>query len=162
MQKQLVGRNSDTGTIETILVDMTAEEITAFEDERTPSLADAQAARTAAVWAELQSRLEVASVAVTTAAGTYSYGLDPVTQDNLAKAVLGVLIGTTPDPRAWTPRGETLPISISHAEVQAIAAAVGLAYEAHMQAYLAHKAAIRALTTVAAVEAYDIADGWPA
>lgn len=112
-------------------------------------------------WAEMQRRLEDASVTVATTAGSHAYGLDAVTQDNLAKAVIGVLIGTTPNPRPWTPRGGTVAIELTHAEVQAVAAAVGLGYEAHMQAYLAHKAAIRALTTAAAVDAYDITAGWP-
>ena len=128
----------------------------------TVSVAEAQATRIAEAWVGMLARVNAAAVSVTTGAGTHQYGLDPVTQDNLQKALLAVLSGISPNPRPWTPKGVAAPISITHDEVKAIAGAVGFAYEAHVQAYLAHKRAIMALTTAAAVAAYDLTQGWPA
>lgn len=126
-----------------------------------PPIADRKAQRIGEAWVTMQARLAAASVSVTTGAGTHQYGLDAVTQDNLQKALLGVLAGLSPSPRPWTPKGASSPISITHDEVKAIAGAVGLAYEAHVQGYLAHKRALVALTTLAAVDAYDLGQGWP-
>lgn len=134
---------------------------TSIEDYTVP-LDAAKAARITEAWATMQARVTVATVSVTTSAGAHVYGLDQATQDNLQKALLGVLTGLSPNPRPWTPKGVTAPISITHEEVKAIAGAVGFAYEAHVQAYLAHKAAITALATSAAVAAYDLTQGWPA
>ncbi len=125
-------------------------------------LADAQSARIAEAWAVMQSRVDAATVTVATAAGTHQYGLDAVTQDNLQKALLAVFLGITPNPRPWTPKGASAPISISHDEVRTIAGAVGLAYDGYMQAYLAHKRGIMAADTADAVVAYDLTQGWPA
>lgn len=125
-------------------------------------LAVAKAARIAEAWATMQARVQSGVVSVTTAAGTHQYGLDAATQDNVQKALLGVLTGLSPNPRPWTPKGVSAPISITHDEVKAIAGAIGFAYEAHVQAYLVHKSAITALATSAAVAAYDLTQGWPA
>lgn len=127
-----------------------------------PALSEVRAARVGEAFATMQSRVASAEVFVTTAAGTHAYGLDAVTQDNLQKALLGVLTGISPNPRLWTPKGAAAPITISHDDVKTIVGAVGFAYEAHVQAYLAHKRAIAALATTSAVIAYDLTQGWPA
>lgn len=125
-------------------------------------LSEAKGARIAEAWATMQTRVQSGVVSVTTAAGTHQYGLDAVTQDNVQKALLGVLTGLSPNPRPWTPKGVSAPISITHDEVKLIAGSIGFAYEAHVQAYLVHKSAIAALTTSAAVAEYDLTQGWPA
>jgi hypothetical protein len=117
--------------------------------------------RIEAAWAAMGERLATGTVQVTTSAGTHIYGIDQTAQDNTTKALLGVLAGLSPDPRPWTPKGLAVPILLSHADVKLVAGVVGLAYERHVQAYLAHKRAIAALTTAATVAAYDLAQGWP-
>lgn len=129
--------------------------------EPLPSLSEAQAERIAAAWSECSRRVEAGVVSVATSAGTHSYGTDSGTQDNISKALLGVLGGLTPNPRPWTPKGSTVPISLTHDDIKLIAGAIGLAYDSHVQAYLVHKGAILAMTDVTAVMAYDIASGWP-
>jgi hypothetical protein len=127
-----------------------------------PPLDDQKATLVAAAWAECNRRIEAGQVDVTTSAGTHPYGLDKVTQDNVQKVLLGVLTNSTPNPRDWTPKNALAPISVTHADIGIIAAAVGNAYDAHIQAYLAHKAAIIALADQAAVDAYDVTTGhWP-
>lgn len=131
------------------------------EADTPDGIAAARATRIAAAWDEMGRRLSLASVAVATSAGSHAYGLDEVTQSNIAKAALGVALGITPDPRPWTPKGATAPVMLSHADLTAVAAAVGAAYDAMVQAYLLHKAAIKALGSSSAVAAYDIGAGWP-
>jgi hypothetical protein len=123
-------------------------------------LAAAKQRRIEAAWAAMGERLASGTVQVTTSAGTHIYGIDQTAQDNISKALLGALAGLSPDPRPWTPKGSA-PILLSHADVKLVAGAVGLAYERHVQAYLAHKRAIATLTTAADVAAYDLTQGWP-
>jgi hypothetical protein len=123
-------------------------------------LAAAKQRRIEAAWAAMGERLAIGTIQVTTSAGTHTYGIDQAAQDNITKALLGVVAGLSPDPRPWTPKGSA-PILLSHADVKLVAGAVGLAYERHVQAYLAHKRAIAALATAADVAAYDLTQGWP-
>lgn len=118
--------------------------------------------RIAEAWASMQARVMASSVSVATSAGIHQYGLDPVTQDNLQKALLAVFLGITPNPRPWTPKGAATPILITHDDVRTIAGSVGLAYDGYMQAYLAHKRGIMAADTADAVAACDLTQGWPA
>lgn len=126
-----------------------------------PALDDVKAQRIAAAWAECSRRVEAGVVSVTTSAGTHDYGTDSGTQDNITNALLGVLGSLTPNPRPWTPKGATSPISVTHDDIKLIAGAIGLAYDNHVQAYLVHKAAIMALADVQIVIAYDVTAGWP-
>ena len=126
-----------------------------------PSLDAVKAARIAAAWAEATSRIDAGTVSVTTSAGTHTYGIDFATQDNISKATIGVLAALTPNPRPWTPKGATTPISVTHDDIKLIASAIGAAYDAHVQAYLIHKSAILSKTTAAEVAAYSISGGWP-
>jgi hypothetical protein len=105
----------------------------------------------------MERRIEAASVTV----GGYSYGLDRGTQDNLSKAAMGLSLGLVNNPRPWTPKGALAPILVTNNELKSIIAAVGNAYDAYVQAYLAHKAAIMALNTPEAVRSRDISIGWP-
>lgn len=126
-----------------------------------PPVEVAMATRIAAAWAECERRLNAGAVSVTTSAGTHLYGTDTSTQGNVEKALMGVLAGLTPSPRPWTPKAATAPILITHDDVKLIAGAIGAAYDAHVQAYLVHKGAIKSLTDAASVLAYDITSGWP-
>ncbi len=125
-------------------------------------LAPQRTSRIEDAWAVMAQRLAIGRVTVATSAGTHDYGIDGVTQDNISKACLGVALGITPPTRAWTPKGATASITVTHDDLKAIALAIGNAFDAHVQAYLGHKAAILSLTTADAIAAYDVGTGWPA
>lgn len=144
-----------------VLVEMTPEEYAALEVARAPSLSDAKAAKIAAAWSIQEARVEAGSVSVATSAGTHTYGTDKVSRENIQGVLLGVALGVTPNPRPWTPQGGTSPVSLSHADLTLVGGTIMAAVDAEIQAYLAHKAAIRALATVAEVQAYDLSTGWP-
>ena len=118
-------------------------------------------ARIGEAWAEAERRCEAGSVTVTTSAGMHAYGTDRATQDNIMRALAGVLAGLTPDPRPWTPKGGSSAVMLTHADIKLVAGAIGAAYDAHVQAYLGHKAAILELADAGAIAAYDLSSGWP-
>lgn len=92
---------------------------------------------------------------------TYPFGCDHDTQGNIEKALLGVLMGTTPNPRYWTPKGYSYAIQVTHDDVKNIASAVGNRYDSWVQSYLIHKFMIMASNTEQ-FEAYDFTTGgWP-
>lgn len=144
------------------LVDMSPEDEAAFEAERTPTLAEAKGAAITMAWNTCEVRIEAGQVDVTTSAGTHAYGIDRISQENIKSVLLGVALNVTPDPRPWTPRGELAPVSLSHADLTLVGATMMAAVDAEVQAYLAHKAAIAQLATVAEVLDYDLTTGWPA
>jgi len=113
-----------------------------------------------AAWVSCAARCEAASVEVTTSAGAHLYGVDAITRDNISNALLGVVAGLVPNPRPWTPKGAAM-VLLTHDDIRLVAGTIGAAYDAHIQAYLSHKAALVALTTAAGVDAYDITTGWP-
>lgn len=127
-----------------------------------PPLAALKAWRVREAAIELERRIDVRAITVSTSAGTHSYGVDRGTLDNLRTVALGILLGTTPNPRPWTPKGANDPVMVTHDDLKAVSGAVGAAYDAYVQAYLRHKAAIAALADVSAVTAYDVSTGWPA
>ena len=115
----------------------------------------------ALAWDTCMARCEVATLIVATSAGTYSYGIDANTRDNIQSVMIGVLAGITPNPRPWTPKGATAAINVTYADIGAIAGAVGAAYDAMIQRYLTHKETVKRLTTTGDVAAYDVTIGWP-
>lgn len=126
-------------------------------------LAERKAARVAAAWAEQERRFASYLVTVTVDGAPRQYRCDPVTRENIT-AINGAISrapGLVPDPRPFTPTGVSEPVDTSHAEFLAIYLAGLAAGDAHYTAYATHKAAISALTTVAAVDAYDITSNWP-
>lgn len=123
-------------------------------------LAVLKGARIAEAWAECERRCESEAVTVTTSAGTYAYGIDAATRSNLQMATIGLLAGIQPFPRPWTPKGAAA-IAITADDLKLIAGSVGAAYDARVQAYLAHKGAIKELTTATAIAAHDLSAGWP-
>lgn len=133
-------------------------EIAALRDEPIDA---ARAKKIASAWSIVRARVESRSVSVSTSAGTHVYGLDPVSQENVKAVLLGVALSVTPNPRPWTPRGETTPVQLTHADLTAVGAAMMAAVDAEMQAYLGHKAAILQCADSAAVAAYDVTSGWP-
>ena len=146
----------------------TIEWLDAGQADPTPAEIDAalvdvaRRARIADAWAEAERRCENGAVTVATSAGSHLYGIDRGTQDNVMKALAGVLAGLTPDPRPWTPKGAASPVMLSHADIKLVAAAIGGAYDALVQAYLVHKGSILALADAGAIAAYDVTAGWPA
>jgi len=127
-----------------------------------PSLAEAQAAKVQEAWKLSEARIASRHVTVTTSAGTHNYALDRIAQENIKAVLIGVLCNVTPNPRPWTPKGELAPILVTHDDLKTIGAAMMAAIDAEIQAYLAHKSAILQLATVAAVQAHDLGQGWPA
>lgn len=124
-------------------------------------LSSAKAQKVAEAWRVMQSRVALATVEVVTSAGTHTYGIDATTQDNLQKALLGMIASLTPNPRPWTPKGMTAPVMLTHDDVRLVAGQVGATYDAFVQAYLAHKAVISGLADLIAVAAYDLNQSWP-
>lgn len=137
-----------------------AEELAEVGIVASLDVAAMRAERVAAAWAECVRRLDGGVVTVTTSAGTHQYGLDAEARNNVSLALVGVLSGLSPNPRSWTPKGVAAPIAITHDDMRLIAGAVGLAYETHMQAYLAHKLAVQAAAADAVAD-YDVQAGWP-
>jgi hypothetical protein len=121
----------------------------------------AHSLRIAAAADRLASLMETGVVTVTTTAGTYNYGTDEGTQTNITQALIGVALAITPNPRPWTPKGARAPISVTHDDLRLIGGTLGARKDAMVAAYMAHKNAIRALTTADAVAAYDVTVGWP-
>lgn len=124
-------------------------------------LADLKAQKIAAAWAECQRRIDAGSVSVPTSAGIHTYGIDKASQDNIKSVLIGVALGVTPNPRQWTPKGATSPISLTHADLTLVGDTMMGAVDAIIQAYLVHKAGISAAATRQEVEAYSIETGWP-
>lgn len=117
----------------------------------------AKAERIAQAWDIAERRIEGGSVAVETSAGTHLYGTDRTSRDNIQGVLLGIQFGVTPSPRPWTPKGEVSPISLSHADLIAVGAAMMGHVDTEVQTYLAHKFAISELTSLADVANYDVA-----
>lgn len=128
-----------------------------------PSLADAQAARVAALSAEHDRRFEAYIVTVDVGGVSRPYGCDARTRESVL-AIVGAIQaapGLIPNPRPFTPKGQIAPVDTTHAEMIAIYLAGLAAGDAHYTVYATHKATILALTDAAAVLAYDITTGWP-
>lgn len=134
----------------------------AWTNPNAPSLATLKAARIKAAWAKCDALTQAGEVLVACAGGSYRFGTDRDTERNVQAVVVAVLAGIVPNPRPWTPRGETAPILVTNAELVTIGATIMARIDVLMQAYLTHKAAITALADAAAVAAYDIEAGWPA
>lgn len=112
-------------------------------------------------FAYMKEQIEYDHIDVETSAGVHPFGCDEDTQNNIQKALLGVLTNSTPNPRYWTPKGYLYAIEVTHEDVKAIAAAVGNRYDSWVQSYLIHKFQISACNTEQ-LEAYDFtAFGWP-
>lgn len=133
-------------------------------------LAPIKAAKIAAARAEQDKRLAAYIVTVPVNGVQQPFGCDPVSRENIlgicgliAQETGGLLPpGAVPNPRGFTPKGQSFPINVTHAEFALIGAFMAAAKDIHFVAYAAHKAAINALTTAEAVASYDITAGWPA
>jgi hypothetical protein len=65
-----------------------------------------------------------------------------------------------PDPRTWTPLGATDPVSITHAELVGLGAAIALRKEALFTIKKAREATLLGLTSAADIAAFDSDAGW--
>lgn len=127
------------------------------------ALVEAKAARIAQAFAELERRFAVYVITVNVGGTDRPYGCDPATRENLSAIInaISVAPNVVPNPRGFTPKGGVAPVPTSHTEFVSIYLTGLAAGDAHYAAYFTHKAAIQALTTPAAVAAYDITTGWP-
>lgn len=159
--------NEETGERETVLVEMTPEEIAEIAP---PDVSAMKAAKIAAAWAESEKRLAAYIINVPISGTPQPFGCDPVSRENIigingliAQEMGGLLpAGTVANPRGFTPKGQSAPVQVTHAEFALIGAYMAGAKDSHFVAYATHKAAIAALTTAEVVAAYDITAGWPA
>lgn len=115
-------------------------------------------------WGYGMVRLDLGSIEIETSDGAHSYGTDKATRDNIQAALLGVVSNLTPNPRPWTPKGETTPISVTHDDIKIIAGALGAAFDAQIQQYLVHKSSMTALAAANDFDglvSYDYTADWP-
>jgi len=135
--------------------------------DMTPVIAAARETRIALCWSLMAAKLQADTVSVATSAGTHAYGMDDGSRDNVDKALMGVALNITPNPRTWTPKGATSPVMLTHDDIKEIGRQIGARYDAFMQAYFVHKAALKQVVgandraTLAAIENYDVLTGWP-
>lgn len=123
----------------------------------------------AAAWMMHDQRLSSYIVQVPINGVAAPFGCDPVSRENImginaliAQEMGGLLpAGTVTNPRPFTPKGQSVPVQVTHVEFAQIGAAMAGAKDSHYVAYAAHKAAINALTSAVDVAAYDITTGWP-
>lgn len=128
--------------------------------ESGPTLNERKATKIRLAWNQCLQANEDGYVTVAVSAGSYPFGTDVVTQDNVTKVMVGVIAGVVPNPRPWTPKGALEPISVTHADIALIGAAMLSQVDANIQNYLTHKRNIMDLTAAADVTAYDITTGW--
>lgn len=112
-------------------------------------------------WRNMNLNIEQDYIAITTSAGKYNYGTDETTRNNIQMALIGVIAGLVIGSRPWTPKGETMPITLTTDEIKLIAETIRNAYDSYVQAYLTHKYNINQLTTQQDVMAYDSNVNWP-
>lgn len=145
-----------------VLTEITQEELDIINADRTPSIETAKENKIALAWAHQENLSETGIVSVTTTAGTHNYGTDKTSRDNIQGVLIGVSLGVTPNPRPWTPKGVSSPISVTHADLVLIGGTMMASVDANIQAYLTHKFNISNLQTVQEVLDYDITTNWPA
>ena len=88
------------------------------------------------------------------------YQTDVTAKERLAAEEKAIERGDRPDPSPWRTLDNQL-IALSNAELKSLISAVYLHHRQMILASFNHKDAIEALETVAAVEAYEVAEGWP-
>lgn len=140
---------------------------TAASRDLTLTIAAARATRIALCWSVMTSKMQDASFSVSTSAGMFNFGMDDTSRDNMDKALMGVALAITPNPRPWTPKGQSAPVMLTHDDLKEIGRQMGAKYDSFVQAYLMKKAAIKQATgaddraTLAMIESYDVVSGWP-
>lgn len=132
-----------------------------------PVIAAARESRIALCWSAMTSKMQEASFSVSTSAGQLTFGLDDTSRDNMDKALMGVALAITPNPRPWTPKGQTSPVLLTHDDLKEIGRQMGAKYDSFVQAYLLKKAAIKQAAgatdreTLSLIESFDVTTGWP-
>jgi Domain of unknown function (DUF4376) len=133
----------------------------ALDSPPPPTLAAAIADKQAQVQNQFLIR---AAMPISYAVGgtTYQWDADGEAIQNIMGVVLLITSGVSvPDPRPWTPHGSLTPVSISHADLVGLGAAIAARKDALFVAKKSKQAAIAAITDVAAVQAYDPTADWP-
>lgn len=128
-------------------------------------LSSAHALIKSQAWSECVARLEQASATATVGGVEYAYGCDAETRENIIGLNAAISVGVPiPNPRPYWPKGYIGETGVphSHADFAAIGGALLFRKDQFVQAYLAHKTAILALTTPEDVLTYDLNTGWPA
>ncbi len=143
------------------LVDMTEEEIQEFQQSQLNAIDYERKRKIELAWQICTTRNETGAVSVETSEGTYQYGTDTISQENIKSVLIGVSLGVTPNPRPWTPKGQTTPIQVTHSDLILIGTTMMSAVDSNIQAYLMHKANITNLITLDEIANYDLNSGWP-
>jgi hypothetical protein len=100
---------------------------------------------------------------VTISGASYGFGCDRDSRENILGINTAIASGLPiPNPRPWMPKGAVTPVMCTHADLAAIGGALLARKDAVMQAYFAHKAAIKAMADVDAILSHDVTAGWPA
>ena len=112
-------------------------------------------------WNYMETVLNDATVNVTINAVSYPFTADAEARENIMGINTAIAVGVpVPDPRPWFPKGYTVPIQVTHADLASIGAAILAEKDAVMQVYFTHKAVIGALTDPQAVLDYDVTTGY--
>lgn len=112
-------------------------------------------------WTEFERRYETAVVTIPVSAGTYSFGCDKETRDNILGINTAIAIGIPiSNPRPWTPQGIVIPIDVTHADLALIGAAILSKKDELINTYFFHKAMISAQIDIMSVANYDYSTGW--
>lgn len=120
-------------------------------------------------WSLQEKKLSDYTVHVSINGGSKPFGCDPVTIENItgingliSQQLHGLLPpNTIPNPRPFTPKGEQIPVSVTHTEFAQIGAMLAYGKQLHFTVYATHKAYITALTDETEINNYDITTGWP-
>lgn len=126
-----------------------------------PSLEETQARKLESTWNYMKSAYEQAIVTVDIGANTYAFGCDQETRDNIIGINTAIAVGVAvPNPRNWMPKGEVVPISVTHTDLANIGAAILAKKDEYFQVYFTHKAAILTETDAATLLDYDEITGY--
>lgn len=120
-----------------------------------------QVAKDHAIQLEFERRCAL-PISFTVGGVEYPFHADAEARENILGVV--VLIGSgvpIPDPREWTPYGHTDPVSITHAELVGLGAAIAMRKDALFTAKKQKQDAVTQLSSAADVAAYDITADWP-
>lgn len=112
-------------------------------------------------WKYAENIMETTSTSITTSAGTHEYGNDKETRENIIALVTAIVAGIPiPNPRSYTPKGEVIPVSLSHADFINIGAYLFSAKDSILQTYLFHKSIIKNTIDYDTLKNYDITTGY--
>jgi hypothetical protein len=151
--------DADTETLDGPAVDVGAGQVTRTWTAR---------ARTADEWESLRAaplaRIEREYAARWQAPIDYAghtWHADQEAVGNISGVVLMIAAGVpVPNPRPWTPLGSLTPVSLTHAELVGLGAAIAARKDALFVVKKAKQAEVAALSSVSALLSYNATAGW--